>query len=269
MRFLSNSSDWKDHIAPDTLASVELPAGEYVFCDPCYVIKYDPDEKPVEAKYPCRWSDGICGRIGGKDGKIFASFYTAYGDGVFDTSDDKYFGVDSGTLGAVDVKLCKPEREWPTIGSFYKFDGPAIINVNDLYAISLTRPGEKEPFLKVETASVDSILDDMYDIARKRWVTEHVTQAEFEEAVREFLKENPPSELTSTEAWNVAGEFWEHIDENGFNGEVYPSMREMAMNDELNWDYDTNTWMSHNTPLGYAANIIQKLSDEQRETPKP
>ncbi len=78
-----------------------LPAGRYWIGDPCYVMHEVWDEV-VNITFPDLMGGMIEGVLTLKDGRKFAIFSTAYGDGRYSSNmSGKSFGVDSGCLGCI------------------------------------------------------------------------------------------------------------------------------------------------------------------------
>lgn len=81
-----------------------MPAGRYYIGDLCYVMH--PEWKEVcrlffPANAPPR---GVEGEFTLKDGRRFASFATAWGDGEYRSSINTLHSVDSGSIGCIRVK---------------------------------------------------------------------------------------------------------------------------------------------------------------------
>ena len=85
-----------------------LPAGRYFIGDPCYVLD-DQDWLRF-----CSWFDRLeAGEETEEDREEWngvAADYTAYGDGVYSTSNG-VFSVDSGMIGAVEESYWKNGKE--------------------------------------------------------------------------------------------------------------------------------------------------------------
>ena len=80
-----------------------LPAGTYWLGDLCYVLHDEWDEV-------CKMyfdSELSTGKIGGEftlgDGRKFAMYSTRFGDGSYTDQSGHVYGVDSGTLGCVQI----------------------------------------------------------------------------------------------------------------------------------------------------------------------
>lgn len=102
----------------------EMPAGVYYVGDLCYVLHDEWDEM-------CAWYfDGDTnGRQGVgqlKDGRTFASYNTAYGDGTYLDKQRREYGVDAGLIGCILVSSINMDnpRNFPKGGHFITFDAP-------------------------------------------------------------------------------------------------------------------------------------------------
>jgi hypothetical protein len=91
-----------------------LPAGTYYVGDLCYSV--DNDDWPI-----------ICDEIDHKGtpfeyrGKLAASSYTRYGDGGYDDSEGRFYGVDSGSIGIAPVEvLADPHHHGGQVITFKK-----------------------------------------------------------------------------------------------------------------------------------------------------
>ena len=81
-----------------------MPAGRYYIGDLCYVMHPEWDEV-CDLFYPPGVSGrGAEGEFALKDGRRFASFTTAYGDGEYRSSINTLHGVDSGSIGCIRVE---------------------------------------------------------------------------------------------------------------------------------------------------------------------
>ena len=79
-----------------------MPAGWYYVGDLCYVM-HDVWQEVCDLTFPPdrKTGRGLEGIFTLKDGRKFAIFGTAYGDGVYLDEDGEEYGVDSGTLGCI------------------------------------------------------------------------------------------------------------------------------------------------------------------------
>jgi hypothetical protein len=81
-----------------------MPKGKYYIGDLCYVMHDEWDEvhkllfpEPIDSS---TWTDGVFTL---KDGRKFAIYSTAYGDGCYLDQDGKEYGVDAGSIGCIKV----------------------------------------------------------------------------------------------------------------------------------------------------------------------
>lgn len=92
-----------------------MPAGVYYVGDLCYVLHDEWDEI-------CNWSFPSDGSFAGKgrqgvgqlkDGRSFALFSTAYGDGCYADNQGREYGVDAGLIGCIlvsSINLNNPQN---------------------------------------------------------------------------------------------------------------------------------------------------------------
>ena len=90
-----------------------MPAGKYYVGDLCYVMHGEWDE--VCGLFFKDRTDHGCneGVFTLKDGRKFASFNTAYGDGEYRDEQGRKYGVDAGLIGCIqmlDVDLLNPSN---------------------------------------------------------------------------------------------------------------------------------------------------------------
>lgn len=100
-----------------------MPAGTYVICDLCYVMH-------GEWKEVCdliiQDDDVLDGEFNLADGRRFAIYSTAYGDGEYRTNLNSMYslGVDSGSIGCIrleDIDQDNPENNLD-LGTIVEFD---------------------------------------------------------------------------------------------------------------------------------------------------
>lgn len=72
-----------------------MPEGKYYVGDLCYVIKSDDEV----CDFNC--NDSPDGEFVLSDGRRFASYSAAYGDGIYQDQLGNRYGVDSGTIGCI------------------------------------------------------------------------------------------------------------------------------------------------------------------------
>jgi hypothetical protein len=78
-----------------------MPAGQYYIGDLCYVMHPEWDEACAMVFPPNHNGRGIDGEFILKDGRRFASFGTAYGDGEYYNNMGGSHCVDSGSIGCI------------------------------------------------------------------------------------------------------------------------------------------------------------------------
>jgi hypothetical protein len=103
-----------------------MPAGQYYVGDLCYVMHPEWDEVcelffPADA--PPR---GVEGEFTLKDGRRFASFGTAYGDGEYRSSINTLHSVDSGSIGCILIEDIRDDAydDIERLGAIVEFDQP-------------------------------------------------------------------------------------------------------------------------------------------------
>ena len=81
-----------------------MPAGRYYIGDLCYVMHPEWNEC-VDLFFPASGytGRGVEGEFALKDGRRFASFGTAYGDGTYNSNIGTEHMVDSGSIGCIQV----------------------------------------------------------------------------------------------------------------------------------------------------------------------
>lgn len=105
-----------------------MPAGRYYIGDLCYVMHPEWTEVcrlffPADAP-----PKGVEGEFTLKDGRRFASFATAYGDGEYRSSINTGHSVDSGSIGCIRVEDIRDTEYTPEVqaelGAFIDFPEP-------------------------------------------------------------------------------------------------------------------------------------------------
>lgn len=83
-----------------------MPAGRYYIGDLCYVMHDEWDEccNLFFPYVPGQPQQHVEGEFTLKDGRRFASFGTAYGDGTYDSNIGTEHMVDSGSIGCIRVE---------------------------------------------------------------------------------------------------------------------------------------------------------------------
>jgi hypothetical protein len=82
-----------------------MPAGRYVIIDLCYVM-HDVWDECCELFFPAGGHPprGMEGEFTLKDGRRFASFSTAHGDGTYRSNTGTSHSVDSGSIGCIRIE---------------------------------------------------------------------------------------------------------------------------------------------------------------------
>ena len=99
-----------------------MPLGKYYIGDLCYVMSDEEWEQVCKITidgFKC-----IEGEFNLPDGRRFAMYNTAYGDGLYKDGNDREYGVDSGTIGCIlldDIKADKYDESFDRLGSVYDF----------------------------------------------------------------------------------------------------------------------------------------------------
>jgi hypothetical protein len=79
----------------------KMPAGRFYIGDLCYVL-HDAWNECCDLFYPPQYDGrGVDGAFTLKDGRRFASFGTAWGDGTYVSSIGTRHSVDSGSIGCI------------------------------------------------------------------------------------------------------------------------------------------------------------------------
>lgn len=103
-----------------------MPAGRYYVGDLCYVMHPEWNEVCklfFPANHPPK---GVEGEFVLADGRRFASFSTAYGDGTYYSNINTEHSVDAGIIGCIRVEdIRDTEYDDPeSLGAFVEFDKP-------------------------------------------------------------------------------------------------------------------------------------------------
>lgn len=101
---------------------MSMPAGEYYVGDLCYVMHPEWDEF---CRLTIKGNDCIGGEFNLADGRRFASYNTAYGDGVYADNLGNEYGVDAGLIGCILVSdIAESERKNIKDGNVHVFPAP-------------------------------------------------------------------------------------------------------------------------------------------------
>jgi hypothetical protein len=105
-----------------------MPAGRYYIGDLCYVMHPEWDECCELFFPPGHPPRGVEGEFTLKDGRRFASFSTAYGDGTYSSNTGTSHSVDSGSIGCIraeDIRDSEYTSEYlAKLGAFVEFTEP-------------------------------------------------------------------------------------------------------------------------------------------------
>ena len=85
-----------------------MPAGQYYVGDLCYVMtdkEWDEFCSITISNNHC-----LCGEFEMKDGRRFATYGTAWGDGVYRDQYRNEYSVDSGSIGCIKLEDIKAEK---------------------------------------------------------------------------------------------------------------------------------------------------------------
>lgn len=106
----------------------KMPAGKYFVGDLCYVMHNEWDEA-CNLMFDPMNGDGSDGTFTLKDGRRFAIFGTAYGDGVYDDQEGREYPVDSGSIGCIKVEDLTEEID-PELGHVIDFPNDFYVKKN-------------------------------------------------------------------------------------------------------------------------------------------
>lgn len=105
-----------------------MPAGRYYIGDLCYVM-HDVWDECVDLFFPASAYPGQAeGEFTLRDGRRFASFSTAYGDGTYRSNIGTSHAVDSGSIGCIRVEDIRDTTydagKIADLGAIVEFDKP-------------------------------------------------------------------------------------------------------------------------------------------------
>lgn len=100
-----------------------MPAGRYYIGDLCYVMHPEWDEF---CELTIRDNQCLDGEFTLKDGRRFASFGTAYGDGTYRSNIGTEHSVDAGLIGCIRVEDIRDDQydDIEELGAVVEFDQP-------------------------------------------------------------------------------------------------------------------------------------------------
>ena len=114
----------------------KLPSGKYWIGDLCYVMENEWDEV-CGLMFPDNFPEGVQGIFTLKDGRKFAAFRTAYGDGRYYDREGNEYGVDAGLIGCIlvdDIDKSDPDnvRGIEELGHIHTMSKPFIPYITTL-----------------------------------------------------------------------------------------------------------------------------------------
>lgn len=100
-----------------------MPAGRYYIGDLCYVMHPEWDEF---CELTIKGNQCLDGEFTLKDGRRFASFGTAYGDGTYRSNIGTEHSVDAGLIGCIRVEDIRDDQydDIEELGAVVEFDQP-------------------------------------------------------------------------------------------------------------------------------------------------
>jgi hypothetical protein len=103
-----------------------MPAGRYYIGDLCYVMHPEWDEVCALFFPPGATARGVEGEFTLRDGRHYASFGTAFGDGEYYNNMDTSHIVDSGSIGCIRVEDIRDNTydDIEGLGAIVEFDQP-------------------------------------------------------------------------------------------------------------------------------------------------
>lgn len=109
-----------------------MPAGRYYIGDLCYVMHPEWNECCELFFPPGAPGRGVEGEFTLKDGRRFASFGTAYGDGTYRSNIGTEHSVDSGSIGCIRVEDIRDDEydNIEALGAYVDFKEPFEVSNN-------------------------------------------------------------------------------------------------------------------------------------------
>jgi hypothetical protein len=98
-----------------------MPAGEYYIGDLCYVMT--DDEWTQFCNITIQGNQVLSGEFELPDGRRFATYSTAWGDGRYYDQDDREYSVDAGLIGCIKLADIKADKynDIETLGNISQF----------------------------------------------------------------------------------------------------------------------------------------------------
>jgi hypothetical protein len=134
-----------------------MPAGRYYVGDLCYVMHDEWDEfcnLTIEYDKERKSGKVLDGEFNLADGRRFATYKTAYGDGTYESNDGTQLSVDAGLIGCIlmdDITENISEERILELGDIVEFQHPfqtssddGIISFGD-YSVDTDPPYDEEP----------------------------------------------------------------------------------------------------------------------------
>ena len=105
-----------------------MPAGRYYVGDLCYVM-HDAWTEAVDLMFPsaAEGYKSVEGVMKLKDGRQFAIFSTAYGDGYYSDNLGNDYPVDAGSIGCIRVEDIKDDTADIGLGNVIDFDQDFVV----------------------------------------------------------------------------------------------------------------------------------------------
>lgn len=133
-----------------------MPAGTYFIGDLCYVMHGEWDEF---CDLTIKGNDCLDGVFNLADGRRFATYGTAYGDGVYRDNSGGSYSVDAGLIGCIlltDIDMSDSANIASSeLGRIYTFDAPFETSENN----GVISFGD----ISINTDYDDSIEDEYYE----------------------------------------------------------------------------------------------------------
>lgn len=109
-----------------------MPAGKYYIGDLCYVMHPEWNEVCDLFFPPGEMGRGVEGEFTLKDGRRFASFGTAYGDGTYRSNIGTNHSVDSGSIGCICMEDIRDNTydNIERLGAIVEFDQPFEVSAD-------------------------------------------------------------------------------------------------------------------------------------------
>ena len=100
-----------------------MPAGRYYIGDLCYVMHPEWDEF---CELTIKGNQCLDGEFALEDGRRFATFRTAYGDGTYQSNIGTSHSVDAGLIGCIRVEDIRDDQynNIEELGAIVEFDQP-------------------------------------------------------------------------------------------------------------------------------------------------